>query len=795
MPRKLLFIIVVLCSTQVGYAQFAKRSFAPQVATELSPAEAQKMRESINGQKNRMTTNAVEPNNTILRALQNELDRVRDSVASDKIRRKAPNGAPLDSSTQVASLEVFGAEFFKNEGFSFAPSENFPTPDNYVVGPGDVIDLVIYGYQETEMELKVSPEGNVNIPFGGVIQVSGLALSEVEQRIKLRMSRNGYQTLNSGESKLKLSISKIRSISVYLVGAENPGKYSIPSVSGVMHALYVAGGPMAQGSYRSIELVRNGKVYQVIDLYDFMFRGRSIDDVVLKNNDVIRIPFFDRRIILDGAFKRPAIYELKSGETFRDAISFAGGLTDDAFTGHLFGTRYDSTRGVVHFNLVPVDWDQVPQSGDQLTARALDLPPTQFAVVEGAVFNPGMFGWLPNMSVDFLLRSAGGVRPDAFEGRGLIVRSPLGKGKQYLMFSMDSELASIDVEQRDTLLIFSNTAFISPQKIHVLGEVREPGEFTFGEGLSLADALALARGFTDKATKGIVVVSRSIRSSSRLAQVLSITVDSSLMITSGEFKLRPNDVIMVRPNPEVTEQRFVTLEGEWMLPGVYSLQSRNDRLRNLYTQAKGLTAFADPNGLIILRATKVNPKSPSPTEAGYGKDDIPLSVLHGDSTMSSSLLQNKDRLEEVERIDTIALNIRGRYSRGLDFVLQRGDRVIAQEQLSSVHISGAVNQPTYVMHQPGRRARHYVRASGGFESSALKTKTYVRLANGRTRSVLNLGVIRIYPRVPQGSKVVVPIDPKFGLDDQKIDPAQIAVVTSLLGFLSTTTIAILQLIQ
>lgn len=782
MLRKIILSGLLLGAAFASHAQFARQNFAPQVTTELSPAEAQRIRESMKGNAKNATTEASDQSsNQLVRALKNELQRIQDSVRLANKRGKLLKGQIQDSVLGQPDLEVFGADFFKNASFSFAPGENFPTPENYVVGPGDVIDLVIFGFQETEMELKVSPEGSVNIPFGGVVQVSGLSLSEVEERIKVRMSRNGYQTLSTGKSKLKLSISKIRSISVFIVGAKNSGKYTIPSVSGVMHALYVAGGPMLEGSYRNIELVRNGSVVANIDLYDFIINGRTVNNLVLQNNDIIRIPFYQTRIALEGEFKRPAYYELKESESYADAIEFAGGFTDNAFKQHILGTRYESDKGLINFNLLRSEWTKQPQSGDRLTARSSDAPRDNFAVVEGAVYNPGIFGWTPELSVGNLLNAAGGVHPDAFKGRGLIVRSPLGLPKKYLMFSLEADLASISLERRDTILVFSRSDFLVPQKIRVLGEVKEPGNFSFGAGLTLADALAMAQGFTEKALNGSVVVSRSLRSRTQLAEVFRVVIDSSLFIKSSEFELKPNDVVMVRKNPEINDQRAVSLEGEWTLPGVYTLSTRYDRLKVIFNQAQGVSPFADPNGIMVLRP----------------KRNISTSIedeLASDST-ETSLLSSVQKKPTEQEYDTIAIRLNSRSVNGLNFALQDGDRVLALEGSNSVHITGAVQKQTFVMHRAGRRAKFYIRSSGGFDAAALKSRTYVRYQNGQTRSTINFGLVRIYPRVAPGSEVVVPENLKYGIEKNRIDPAEVAVVTSLLGFLSTTTITILQLIQ
>jgi protein involved in polysaccharide export with SLBB domain len=529
---------------------------------------------------------------------------------------------------------------------------------------------------------------------------------------------------------------------------------------------------MDQGSFRNIELVRNGKVIQTVDLYDFMISGRSVNDVVLQNNDILRIPFFTKRVALDGAFKRPAIYELKEGETYRAAIAFAGGLTDDAFGGNITGRRVHPDQGEVSFNLQASDWDLIPQGGDRLTARAAQGPVQQFIVVQGAVFNPGIQGWTPATTASTALSNAGGAHPNAFRGRALIVRSPFGEARTYHQFTLNDDLTSVPLENRDTLLVLDRDDFINPNTVQVLGSVKEPGTFEFGAGLTLTDALSLAKGFTKDATKGIVVVSRSVRSRTRLAEVYRVASDSTLQRSSSEFQLKPGDIVLVRPNPEVNDQRTVTLEGEWTLPGVYALQSRYDRLRSVYGQAEGLTTFADRNGIFVLRP------QPQPIAA----QDQPLLGLMSDSANA--------QLGEV--YDTIALTLTN--GRHFNFALKNGDRVIALEQDLAVRISGSVHRSTYVMHAPNRRAKYYVNAAGGFNPAGMRGKTFVRLPNGKSRTTRDYGIVRIYPRVAPGAQVIVPTDPEYGLEKKGIDPAQIALVTSVLGFLSTTTIAIIQLL-
>jgi protein involved in polysaccharide export with SLBB domain len=238
---------------------------------------------------------------------------------------------------------------------------------------------------------------------------------------------------------------------------------------------------------------------------------------------------------------------------------------------------------------------------------------------------------------------------------------------------------------------------------------------------------------------------------------------------------------MVRKNPEINDQRAVSLEGEWNLPGVYSLSTRYDKLKVIFNQAQGLSPFADPNGIMVLRPV--------------GKVTSSIADEMTSDSTEANLLSTVQKKPTEQEYDTIAIQINATSVKGLNFALQDGDRVLALEGSNSIRITGAVQKQTFVMHRQGRRAKYYIRSSGGFDAAALKSRTYVLFQNGQTRSTLNYGLVRIYPRVAPGAQVVVPENLKYGMEKQRVDPAQVAIVTSLLGFLTTTTITILQLIQ
>jgi len=774
--KKIVLVVIALIGYQTAYGQFAKRNFTPQLPlTELSPQQAAQIRAAFSNQtlEGREATNPELPKKMLL---SQEYAQLNDSIDEFKKREIALKGTDQSDKSKVGTLGVFGEEFFTANPLAFAPNENFATPTKYVLGPGDLIDVVVYGYQELERSLKVDPEGFVNIPLGGMIQVSSLSIEEAERRIIARLAVNGYNTLRTGESKLRVTLGQIRSINVYIVGAKSPGKYLIPSVSGIMHAIYVAGGPMENGSYRSIEIVRDNKVVRTVDLYDFMIFGRTVDDFTLRNDDVIRIPFFKKRVMVSGEFKRPSIYELKDSETFADAIHFAGGLNDAAFSDQLLVSRYVPNEGVKYFNLEQNNLTAIPNAGDHIQSSQAQGPDRNFITLLGPLYNPGRQGWEPSTTLAEALSKAGGAQPQLYSERGLIVRSSFSGVRSYLQFDPKGDLSQIQLSERDTVLFFDDNVFSRPETVSILGEVEIQGAYRFGEGLKVKDLIVMSNGFNKYAYKGFVEVNRRIRSRTNPIVVERIELDSALNLgAKGDLLLKPGDVVIVRPNPDIQTTRAVTLKGEWTFPGVYTLESRADRLSIVMSRAGGLTRQADLHGIYIIRNDFSRPKIQKDVTLNRKVDSIPdLNIV-------------------VNSTDTIALNAFSRRLKDWNYSLQDGDTIVALERKSDVRVTGAVQNPTIIMHNRSKRVNYYVNSAGGPTNYGKIRKSYVKYPNGMGRKSKNYLLFTVYPKVPAGSTVVVPIELELPTKEKKTDPAEVAIYTSVLGFLSSTIIGVASL--
>ena len=259
--------------------------------------------------------------------------------------------------------KVFGSELFGNSSLSFQPDVRIATPVNYILGPDDVLLVSVYGLQEASFNLTVSPDGTIYIPNVGQISVSGLTVEAATARIRSRMN-SIYTSLRSGASKLAVSLGKIRSIRVTILGAAKSGTYTISSLSTLFNALFLAGGPAKNRSFRKIELIRNNRVERVIDLYQFLLTANQSDNIRLQENDVIRLPVYDIRVAVAGEVKRPGIYEMLKNENASDLIRFASGFTDSAYKATVKIYQVTETQRRIR-DLAFADFIKyTPQSGD-----------------------------------------------------------------------------------------------------------------------------------------------------------------------------------------------------------------------------------------------------------------------------------------------------------------------------------------------------------------------------------------------------------------------------------------------
>ncbi len=704
-----------------------------------------------------------------LQALEN------DSMYGSKYKSRAYVRTKL-----IPDSVIFGSELFANAKMSFMSDGQMATPANYIIGPGDVLNLTLYGAQEVNTDIKVRPDGTVNIPYAGVLPLVGATIEAATARIKRALQQNGYASLASGETRISINIAEFRSFKVTVIGAKSPGNYRVPSVATVFHVLHLSGGPGQRGTYRDIEVIRKGKVIRTIDLYKFMISGSLVDDINLQENDVINIPAYENRVMLKGEVKRPGLFEIREGENLDSLLRYAGGFTPIAYKERVYVEQIGENEFVTR-DVEKAGYNgYFPGSGDVIIVGSIVNRYIERVVIDGAISRPGYYGWEEDMPLALLIKRAGGLKENALLTRGLIYRASRDHSKAYERFipqEIVDGTSELTLKDGDSVVIGDKSQLFPDETVRVVGEVQMPGPLVFGDGMTAMDAILLSGGMLKSAEFNRIEIARRVDGTGEMeiAKVLEATTNAALMVLADEVPLQGLDVIMVRPNPAYYEQRIVSMEGEITYPGPYVLLKRKERLSDLIGRSGGLTSMADANAAFIIRETR-NPffmKVKMKMEAEQLSDDMDeLNRLELDR---DSIL-----------LDTISFDIRAVLSKKgskYDIHLVEGDIVHIPMQKNTITVRGEVNN-TVMVNYSGRKLKPYLRDAGGTSRFADKKRVYVVDPSGRASSTKQFMGIRSYPNVAPGSIVMVP--PKMNKENGGPDPARVAALSSILA--STTSL-------
>lgn len=709
-----------------------------------------------------------------------------NSNVSQDTKRSLPRinpllNPPLES---TKSSRLFGTELFTNTNLTFEPDLRMSTPKNYVIGPDDELRLNIYGLNMSQQTLVVSPEGTVNVKYAGIVNVGGLTIESATAVLKARLARY-YPALNSGQTKLQLALGNIRSIRVIMIGAINrPGTYTLPSLANLFNALYVSGGPKENGSFRNIELIRNNKVVLVADLYDFLMKGDLSGNVRLEDNDVIRVPFANTLITLNGQLNRPGIFELHSNESLQDAIEYAGGFKSNAFRARVTGRRYSDFDKRV----IDVAGDSLalfqPKNGDEYFIDSVVNRYQNRVLVSGAVFKPGAYAIQSGMTLKQLIDKAQGLREDVYTGRALVVRKREDLSKEYIAVELkpiaEGKEDGLLLQREDSVHIASIFDLKDTATVTINGAVRNPGTYRFEEGLSLKSLILKAEGFSDNATGQGIEISRRKRdvevnkAGSDIVELITVNDSKELSGTSTDIPLKPFDIITVKEDPYYKKQISVKVSGEVLMPAVYTLQSREERISSLIKRAGGLLYTANVSGAKLVRQKK--------EVVDTSEVKRLLRSVAKDSTDTSSDLVAKNTTEVAIDLNYILTHP----GSADDITLEEGDELIVPRINNTVSVNGEVFRPLEIMYEKGKSMNDYLSDAGGVTQSGKKGRAFVIYANGSSAKIKKpLGIFRNYPKIEPGSSIFVPEKPKKeGLDAAKAG----IIISAITGLLTAAAL-------
>ncbi|WP_423147470.1 SLBB domain-containing protein [Rubrolithibacter danxiaensis] len=770
------------------------------LARGMSATEIQKLKIRVDQLKKSNQTKPGKQNANGINGNSNAKNRVGRTYTGepnnpDSLRLRQDTLSLAEQTLRLLKSKIFGAELFKNSSTTFEPNLRLATPKNYQIGPDDELLVDIYGYSEASYQLTVSPEGSINIPYVGIVQVGGMTIEQATARIKSRLSQI-YSGLKTGNTSVNIAIGNIRSIKVILTGEiVKPGTYTLPSVATVFNALYASGGPTENGSFRQIEIIRAGRKIATLDVYDFLLHGDLKNNVRLQDQDVIRVPTYRTRVEVVGEVKRPGIYEMLSDEKLADLIRFTGGFTERAYRARIKVLKNTETeRRIADISSSEFN-TYIPTPGDKFFVNEILDRFENRVTIEGAVFRPGEFELEPGLTVSQLIRKAEGLREDAFQNRAYITR--LGEDLQTKLISFDvakvlsGKAPDITLQREDVITISSIFDLKEEYTVRVEGEVLQPGILDFAAGMNLEDAIIQVGGLKESATPKRVEVSRRVKNSDALslsaqtAQVFQIDITNNLKDASG-FILQPFDIVIVRPSSGYEVQRQVRVEGEVLFPGLYTISKKDERISDLVKRAGGFTALAYPEGASLKRGADFDSSSKDTNGINYLKikqlqvenERLRLSQLNGSGTqqIKGKIISGIDSLDlnrfNAIQNDFVGINlpkILKSPSGKDDIFLEEGDVLNIPKQLQTVKVSGEVLSPSTVVFLKNKGFKEYISNAGGFSQKSLKRRSYIIYANGSVRSTRKFLFFNNYPLVKPGSEILVPRkDEKSNLTVQQL---------------------------
>jgi len=644
---------------------------------------------------------------------------------------------------------IYGFDFFSNPNPSFEPNLRISTPQNYILGPDDVLSISLTGLNERIISAVIDPQGNTNIPFAGIVNLNGLSIEQATQKLKLKL-KSVYPAIEKNKTFVQVTLSNIKSIRITIIGeAIRPGNYEVSSLATLYNLLYLSGGPSQNGSLRNIELIRNNKIVQTFDFYTFLQKGIIDNNFRLQDQDVIRFPIYVKRASINGAVKNPLIYELLEKETLQDLIKYAGGFADSASNNPARVIQLSEKDRVIK-DIPVIDFNNyLPHNADSIYIDKISNIISNKVFITGAVYQPGSYEQMKGLTVSSLIHSAGGIIQNVTITKGIIKRNINASEKELLAFNVNDLLTKkindIKLLQNDSIFIIAKDGLQDDQVITVSGFVRKPGSFVFHKGMTIEDIIVLAGGFSINADNNKVQLSRLQKNKSdtlanQLLSVISVAVDSSLKSNSS-IQLEPFDYIQV---PELLNYHVlgtVKVRGEVLYPGDYRLEKRNETIQDLLKSAGGISPYAKLNDVQVFR---------------------------NNLRVATNLLGENNKVEN-------------------QFLLQPNDSIYIPKDIPFVEVRGAVFNPEILSYESSSLSSYISKAGGPTDKAYLK-RAYVQYGNGINKKTRHFLFLRFYPRILPGSKIIIP--EKTPDDTKRLSVVELSAVAGILTSLVTLAISL-----
>lgn len=647
--------------------------------------------------------------------------------------------------------QVFGRNIFNTQNLTFEPNSNMATPPNYQLGPGDEVIIDIWGASQTSIRQTITPDGTINMQELGPIYLSGMTVEEANRFLK-----NKLGTVFSNENnQIRVTLGNTRTIQINIMGeVVQPGTYALSAFSTVFHALYRAGGVNDIGSLRNVQLVRNGKKIAAVDVYDFIMQGKIKDDIRLQEGDVIIVPAYDMLVKMSGNVKRPMRFEMKKDETLAALIKYAGGFNADAYSKSVRMVRQNGMEYEVK-TVDEMDYSVCQlRDGDVVTVGAILNRFTNKVEIKGAVYRPDIYALDGKVNtVRALIEKAQGLMDDAFTNRAVLQRQRDDLTSEIVSVDvralMNGIIPDIPLRKNDILYIPSIHDLQDLGSVTIYGEVTKPDEYPYADNMTLEDLIIQAGGLKEAASTVRVDVSRrikdtkSVNSTDSIGQMFSFALKDGFVIDGQPgFVLQPYDQVFVRRSPGYQTQQNVSIQGEVIFGGTYTLTSKAERLSDLVKKAGGVTNSAYVRGAKLIRVANDEEKKRM-------QDVVRLMGRElGENAIDSLGLQVDNQFSVGIDLEAALANPGG----DADLVLREGDVLNIPEYVNTVKINGAVMMPNTVSYRKGEKVSYYLGQAGGYSQHAKKSKKFIIYMNGQVAKVKGNGSKQIEP----GCEIIVP---------------------------------------
>lgn len=708
------------------------------------------------------------------------------------------------NSSEKAS-PYFGADIFYNKKrrLSFEPNLNIATPKNYVLGPGDLIYIDVYGQSEKYYEATISSDGFIILDNVGPVALSGKTIEDAAIIIKNRFL-NFYTGMGGSNPNtfMQVTLGNVRTIKVHLVGELRlPGTFTLSAFSTVFNALYAAGGPNDNGTMRQVKIIRDGKIISKVDIYDFLVNGNADLNFQLKDQDVVMVDPFLSRVSVSGEVKRPKIFEVKEDETFADILKYAGGFTDLAFKDRINVIRITGKEKAVsdifneQFSIFTV------KGGDEYTVTKVLNRFSNRVQVKGAVFREGNFSLTDGLTLSQLVKNADGVRGEAYLERASILRTYDDLTTEVISVNLrgilEGTAPDIPLQREDVVRIASIYDLQEEYYVQISGEVKNPGTYPFSKQMSAEDLIILAGGLRESANIDDIEIARRSTSndSGTFSELIPVKINMGLEIRENPVTLQAFDNVVVRRKPNFTLNKQILIEGQVNSPGIFSVQTAEERISDVIKRAGGLTPYAYTKGATLIRRTEYFDTESEQLRRQRNLQDLQqklqqdpnnsesqelllqrlfLEIGNVDLGTSEGAIAAQSKKEAITGIsetkaDLAPLRIRQTEAVAIDLedimknpgsdkdlILEEGDVISIPRQLQTVRLRGDVVYPATVRFEQDRGTKFYINRAGGFDMRANRKRTYVVYANGEVARTKSFFGLRSYPAVAPGAEVIVP---------------------------------------